>query len=83
MVKESKSNAMYRIMVKKISEKNYMEVFIKQFDCKKITRKSWARIYVNQCHIIRDKKIGMLNYKIMTDALPSRVQINKWNANIN
>lgn len=84
MVKEIKSNVIYWIMVKKISERNYMEeVFTKQFDCKEITRESWARIYVNQCHTIRDKKIGMFNYKILTNSLPSPVQINKWNANIN
>ena len=59
------------------------EVFTKQFDCKEITRESWARIYVNQCYIIRDKKIGMFNYKILTNSLPSPMQINKWNANIN
>ena len=83
-VKDVKSNILYWLLVNQKSERNFMEqAFEYQFNCKGFTVDCWSRIYLNKCHLIRDKRIGMFNYKILTNSLPSPVQIHKWNRNIN
>jgi hypothetical protein len=73
------SNQIYWLLIEQKRKANYMEkVWAQRLKGGTITKEMWSNIYLRRCHLMKDKKICMFNYKLLTNALPSPIQLNKW-----
>jgi len=58
-------------------------IWAKKLEITTICKEVWGDIYQLKCHSLYNVRLCMFNYKILTNSLPSPIQLNKWNKDIN
>lgn len=77
------SRTVYWFLISDKCVANYMEkVWKNRFQCDPMSRALWNNIYNRKCFQMVERKIGMFNYKLLTNALPSPIRLSKWISNI-
>jgi len=82
-ISKLKTNVLYWFLVNQKCTSNYMEkIWTNKFKCELISRNMWGYIYEMRCFKVLERRIGIFNYKILTNSLPSPVHLSKWLPNI-